>query len=177
MSEKLLPLHFKFLTTPEFDSADIDSQRMLDSLREVLESSGAEIRVELRSTEKLRIPQLGMPRVGACSESFTSDQRDLFSNRNEVGSNEIVIYFVDQTRPPNHGCGSFPPGLPGAIVTKGATRWTLAHEIGHLVGITHVNNNKRLMTGNGTRRIVNPPPNLLKDEVSRIANSLFVREV
>jgi hypothetical protein len=51
------------------------------------------------------------------------------------------------------------------VVARGATIWTLAHEVGHVLGLRHVNDNDRLMTGNGTSNIVNPPADLTAGEV------------
>jgi predicted Zn-dependent protease len=40
----------------------------------------------------------------------------------------------------------------------------MGHEVGHVLGLSHVNNNDRLMTGNGTANITNPPPDLIESE-------------
>ena len=44
------------------------------------------------------------------------------------------------------------------------TQWTIAHEIGHVLDLIHVNNNDLLMTGNGTANITDPPPDLVASE-------------
>jgi len=75
-----------------------------------------------------------------------------------------VIYFVQATKPPYNGCAAHPAGKPGAVVVKTASHWTFAHEIGHILGLNHVNDNNRLMTGNGTFNITNPPPDLIASE-------------
>ena len=77
----------------------------------------------------------------------------LFNNRNNVGANEIAVYFVRSTVPPFNGCAAHPPGKPSAAVVQTGTQWTFAHEVGHVLGLSHVNNNDRLMTGNGTSNI------------------------
>ena len=83
----------------------------------------------------------------------------------------MVVYFVRSTNPPLNGCAAHPNNRPGAVVAQGATRWTLGHEIGHVLGLNHVNDNDRLMTGNGTANITNPPPNLIASEITRMGNS------
>jgi hypothetical protein len=42
-----------------------------------------------------------------------------------------------------------------------------------VLGLLHVNNNDRLMTGNGTANITNPPPDLAGTEVSTMLASAF----
>jgi len=42
----------------------------------------------------------------------------------------------------------------------------MGHEIGHVLGLSHVNDNNRLMTENGTGNITNPPPDLISTEVN-----------
>lgn len=57
-----------------------------------------------------------------------------------------------------------PPRLPGAAVASGASAWTLAHEIGDVLGLSQVDDNNRPMTGNGTDNITNPPPDIVASE-------------
>ena len=48
-----------------------------------------------------------------------------------------------------------------------------AAEIGHVLGLSHVNDNNRLMTGNGTANITNPPPDLIATECNTMRASPF----
>jgi hypothetical protein len=79
--------------------------------------------------------------------------------------------------PPFNGCAAHPADRPGAVVAQGATQWTLSHEVGHVLGLDHVNNNDRLMTGNGTSNITNPPPDLVTDEVTDMLDSAFTQDI
>jgi hypothetical protein len=47
----------------------------------------------------------------------------------------------------------------------------MAHEVGHVLGLAHVSDNNRLMTGNGTSNITNPPPDLIATEVNTMRAS------
>ena len=152
-------VHNKILTAP---NVAIDT--MIDSIREVYAT--ANIRVDIASTEDLNLPTLNDCDVGSCvMGQTTNEQNQLFNNRNNVGVNDIVVYFVRSTVPPFNGCAAHPNGRPGAIVAQGATRWTYGHEIGHVLDLQHVNDNNRLMTGNGTANITNPPPDLITEEI------------
>jgi hypothetical protein len=158
-------LHFKVLTAP-----NVPTNTMLDAMRQVYAT--ANIRVDLISTENLNLPALNDVDIGRCvSGSTTTEQNQLFGNRNNVGVNDVVIYFVRSTVPPSNGCAAHPAGRPGAVVAQGATQWTLAHEVGHVLGLGHVNDNNRLMTGNGTGNITNPPPDLVQSEVQTMDGS------
>jgi hypothetical protein len=158
-------VHAKVLSTPT-----IPIETMVTRMREVYESVG--IQVQLASTENLNLPDLNDCDVGSCVlGSTTAEQDTLFGNRNNVGANEVVVYFVRSTVPPFNGCASHPTNRPGAVVVQGATQWTLAHELGHVLGLRHVNNNDQLMTGNGTGNITNPPPDLAASEVTTMRDS------
>ena len=103
--------------------------------------------------------------------AVTAEQTSLHANRNSAGPNDVVVYFVRSTQPPFNGCASHPAGRPGAAVASGASAWTMAHEVGHVLGLGHVNDNNRLMTGNGTNNITNPPPDLIASESATMLGS------
>lgn len=153
-------IHLKILVDPF--AATIDE--MVDSMREVYAS--ASIEVVVASRENLNLPDLEDVEVGLCAGPFsTEEQRQLFMHRNGVAEHEVVVYFVRDTIPPFSGCATYPAGTPGAVVASGATRWTLAHEVGHVLGLIHVDDNDRLMTGNGTSNITHEPPDFVSSEV------------
>ena len=158
-------MHVKVLTNPATPIAT-----MVTNMRDLYESVG--IQVQVPSTENLNLPTLNDLDVGSCTMgSVTTEQTQLFNNRNNLGTNEIVVYFVRSTVPAYNGCAASPTGRPGAVVAQGATQWTLAHEVGHVLGLSHVNDNNRLMTGNGTGNITNPPPDLVSSEVNTMKGS------
>ena len=103
--------------------------------------------------------------------STTAEQNQLFGNRNNAGANDICVYFLRSTVPPLNGCAAHPAGRPSAVITSVASRWTMAHECGHVLGLRHVTDNNRLMTGGGTWNITNPPPDLIQSEVDTMIAS------
>lgn len=164
-------IHTKVLTTP-----NIAIETLLQNMREIY--AAASIDVEWVSTESLNLPALNDLDVGQCIMGVTTaEQNTLYNNRNNVGANDIAVYFVRSTVPPFNGCAAHPAGKPSVAVVQTGSQWTFAHEVGHVLGLSHVNNNDRLMTGNGTSNITNPPPDLIASEVTTMTNSALTTNV
>lgn len=163
-------VHVKNLVTP----TTFTLNEQFAAMQEVFAMAG--IRVDWVTTEHLNIASLNDVDVGACVlGSSTAEQNQLFNNRNFVTGNDLVVYYVRSTQPSYNGCAAHPTGKPGAVVVRTASRWTLAHELGHVLGLRHVSDNNRLMTGNGTYNITNAPPDLNASEVSTmIASGLSI---
>ncbi len=159
-------LHVKIVQQPNIPIAQMIANMIL-----VYANVG--INVVLGTSENLNLPPTFLDiDVGNCTMgSTTPEQNQLFSNRNNVGPNDVVAYFVRSTVPPFNGCAAFPAGRPGAVVASIASEWTLAHEIGHVLGLSHVSDSNRLMTGGGTANITNPPPDLVPSEASTMQTS------
>jgi hypothetical protein len=124
------------------------------------------------------LPLLNDLDVGACTLGNTTvEQQQLFANRNDVQNNDVVVYFVRSTNPPFNGCAAHPEGRPSAVVAQAATQWTLAHEVGHVLGLPHVDDTDRLMTRAGTANITNLPPDIVPAEQSTMVGSAFTNPV
>lgn len=170
---QLLRMHMKILTAP----TSTPLATMLASMRRVFGMQG--IVIQVPSTENLNLPLLNALDVGGCAGTTTTEQNQLFGNRNSAGPNDLVAYFVQSTTPRTlNGCASFPAGRPGAVVTQVASPWTLAHEMGHVLGLRHVDDPPppdpaappalldRLMTGRGTWNVANPPADIAATEAT-----------
>jgi hypothetical protein len=163
-------VHVKILVDP----TSFSLQEMVDAMVQVYGAAG--IDVQLASTERLALPELEDIEVGECTMgSVTEEQAQLFANRANAGGNDVCVYMVRSTVPAYNGCAAHPAGRPAAVVVQSASRWTLAHEVGHVLGLRHVNDRDRLMTGNGTSNITNPPPDLVPSEVSTMLASPFTQ--
>ena len=127
-------LHIKCLTAPTRFSIN----QMISNMR--LTYATAQIGVRYASFEVLSLPAPNDLDVGGCTMgSVMAEQTDLFSHRNFVSGNDVVAYFVRSTQPPFNGCASHPADRPGAAVASGASAWTLADELGDVLGLANVN--------------------------------------
>jgi hypothetical protein len=171
-----LHLHFKVLTEPKVPRAN-----MLAAMQQTFAAVGINVVVD-PFVENLTLPLLVDLDVGACpiDAAITAEQGQLFAYRNNVPDNEICVYFVRTMCPPKSGCASrmtmpprFPNGRPSAIIAAAASRWTLAHECGHVLGLPHADPQERVMNER-TWRITRDPPDLTPIEGNLMKASPFM---
>jgi hypothetical protein len=118
------------------------------------------------SIEHLDLPFLSAAfDVGTCVlGTTTSEQDQLFAHRNNANPKDVVVYVVQAMAQAFLGCAAHPSGQPGAVIVKGSPRWVLAHEVGHVLGLTHA-------AATDTDRLMEPsaswtkfPPDLIPSE-------------
>lgn len=158
--ELRLRLHVRTLAEPLYYSID----EMIDAMRAVYKQAG--ITVESASRAQLALPALQDLDIGPCVRGvLTVQQATLFRYRAGIGANDVVVYFVRSTIPRSRGCAAHPENRPGAVVTRLASRWTLAHEVAHVLGLAHTADPTRLMTSGDTSKIALDVPSLTDDEI------------
>jgi hypothetical protein len=175
-------LHFKVLEpAPKQKAPQFTPQEMLDCMTAVYNAAQIDV-VLVPPIETLKLPLLNKLQVGGCvMNQATTQQNELFVHRQGVPVNEICVYFLYGTILSAAGCASSAPangfpahGRPAAVVTATATRWTLGHECGHVLGLSDVVPTNRVMLG-ATARINVPTPVLTQAEVTTIKNSPFTK--
>jgi hypothetical protein len=137
--------------------------------------------------------------VGTCTMGSPSDeQTQLAANRNNVGSGDIVAYVVKSLMGGGGnlvGCASLPSSRPGvAVVQTGNASWLTAHEVGHVLGLSHVcsfpsagnpNPNPLCVVGGALNDrlmfpivvgFTNPPPDINSSEEAKMLSSSLVRQ-
>lgn len=144
---------------------------MVASAAAVLQPAG--ITVKVAFTRQLCRPELSRITIGNCLiGQMTIEQLQLFDLREGAGTSDIVVYFLEETIPASLGCAAHPAGKPALIITQLANRWTLAHELGHVLGLRHVDEKRRLMTSAGTGSFDTQVPLLTDYEVEVLRHSV-----
>lgn len=125
--------------------------------------------------------------VGHCSvdEEIAPDLKSLHETlRGNAGDKVIVMFLVhDILRDTqesgfvkDNGCARHPADKPGGVVAFDAGPWTLAHEIGHVLGvIKHAQADPDRLMHIPTKPSTDTPPTLAPDEVQLIRTSRLLR--
>jgi hypothetical protein len=168
--ELVLRIHVRILAEPlHFTIAE-----MVDAARRVFATAG--IRIAVASELKLDLPAMDLIRIGRCAQgNLTADQTRLFAEREGIPPGQVAVYFVLATYPDANGCAAHPPDRPGALIAECATEWTLAHELGHLLGLGHVSDTRRLMIDTSTESISVALPELAPAEIRIMRASRLLR--
>ncbi len=119
--------------------------------------------------------------VGACKmgQVQTSDQTTLYAEREGAAANDTVVYLVSSlvngaSATTLVGCASHPAAQPGCAIVQDVAEWLVAHEVGHVLDLDHVDNkvsaNSRFLMWPDTGW-TSPPPDISEDEFKKMTNS------
>jgi hypothetical protein len=166
-------IHLKVFEEPPL----IRVEKMLANAKALLALHGIDLVEYSRETFAGTDTELSRFRTVVIDEAVpTDEQTDLFNIRGSAEPGDLVIYFVRTLVPAQAGCARHPPDKPGAIVSATfATEWTLAHQIGHVLGLEHVDDVNRLMTRRSTDSVESTIPELADSEVAIMMDSPFMK--
>jgi hypothetical protein len=104
----------------------------------------------------------------------TDEEDALYNLERDHAPSDIVVYYLRSTNLGVFGCAAHPANRPGSVVTDTATQYTMGHEIGHVLGLSHVTDTTNLMHGGGTTNITLHPPNLTNAQITTIRGSKYL---
>lgn len=136
--DRKVRLHFRSAAVPvvpEF-TALANAQRVYDQIRVKLEFVNG-FSIGLSADEVLQLNASD----GTCNWDQASDEQTLLSKfsggRQGVGPNDVVVFYANKIEEKGgkklNGCAGHKPGEPTVVVAAGGTRWTLGHELGHVL--------------------------------------------
>jgi hypothetical protein len=100
------------------------------------------------------------------SHTVSREEDELFDLGRDMDA-DVICYCIGGDTGGLVGCAAHPDGRPGFWIEENPGRWTLAHELGHVVGGNqHTTDNSNLMFPGLT--IQNPPPDLTGGQCNRV---------
>lgn len=172
-------LHFRSIGIPR-----VPEMQALASAQQVYRPH--DIEIEFASGQSLLLSQedaLALNVIdGQCLWDQANDEQQLLfglGGRQGVGPNDVLVYYVERIRRTDNsllnGCAGHEPNAPAVVVSSSSTRWTLAHELGHvLLGSSfvpvHSTDSTNLMFGS-TAGITAALPALTSAQVTQMRRS------
>ena len=158
-----------------------DIERLVTSLQQIWSGNGLAITCSAGAAAELTSPLLESVSVNGCAGGAIGNHRRLFElSSGLVSPDQLVVFVVKSITDGGlvSGCAVHPPGIPGLVITEAAVagkttgtgRWVLAHELAHVLGLSHVTSTGSLMCDPATS-IAATVPALSLEERQRVVNS------
>ena len=169
-------LHFRAiaLTQVTFD-------RILTSAQAVYAQYG--IRIDMMNGQSLLFTAGDQARFEKVNQECVWDLsagefNELHARGAAAPATDVLVYFVRSFKEQLNGCGGHAKGRPACTIAETGTRWTVAHELGHvLLGAgfapVHVNDTRNLM--NTTTSTISAMPTFTVRQLAQIRKSSVCR--
>lgn len=170
-------VHLRILVTPRHTPV----QTLVDNIVALYGSYGFDVVIASRTSlvGDDSLAGLHYVDIGECRRSFgaTEQQAELFAKVGDgVPRTDILACVVRGLIEPKAGCASHPVDRPALVIGGDeAQPWTLAHEVGHVLGLVdHPTDRNRLMYWT-TAAITDEPPDFRPDEIATMLASPLSR--
>lgn len=105
---------------------------------------------------------------------------ELHSRGSPAPATDVLVYFVKSFKQQLLGCGGHAKGRPACTVAESGTRWTVAHELGHVLlgsgfAPVHVNDSRNIM--NTTTSTITSTPVFTVKQLKQIRTSSVCRHM
>jgi peptidoglycan hydrolase-like protein with peptidoglycan-binding domain len=169
-------LHFRSiaLTQVTFD-------HILQSAKDVFAQYG--IRIDMMNGQSLLLSAAEQTRFEKVNQECNWDLsvgefNELHGKGAPAPNTDVLVYFVRSFKEQLNGCGGHSKNRPACTVAETGTRWTVAHELGHvLLGAAfapvHVKDTRNLM--NETTRTITAMPTFTARQLAQIRTSPVCR--
>jgi len=165
-------LHFRSIAL-----TGVPFQRILSSAQAVYAQYG--IRIDMRNGQSLLFSPGDQVRFEKVNQECLWDLsvgefRELHARGTPAPSTDVLVYFVKSFKEQLNGCGGHTKGRPACTVAETGTRWTVAHELGHVLlgsgfAPVHVHDTRNLM--NITTSTIIAMPTLTVGQLAKIRTS------
>lgn len=174
---KTVNLHFRSisLTTVSFDAQFKAAVQVFDQYK---------INIKMKSGKSVWLSETDRKKFKRVNTSCVAGKDEwsvLQKLLNDVPSLDICVFFVGQLWDPKEtpgsemflGCGAHRPGSPACAVAANASKYDMAHEVAHVLGLGHNNTKGNLM--HPTQARYSKLPHLTATQLKTIRKSVMCR--
>jgi peptidoglycan hydrolase-like protein with peptidoglycan-binding domain len=169
-------LHFRSIALTQ-----VAFSRILSSAEELYAQYG--IRIDMMNGQSLLFAPGDQARFEKVNQQCLWDLsvgefNELHSRGGPAPNTDVLVYFVRSFKEQLNGCGGHAKGRPACTIAETGTRWTVAHELGHVLlgsafAPVHVNDTRNIM--NVTTRTITSTPTFTDKQLAQIRKSAVCR--
>ena len=166
-------LHFRSISL-----TDVSFDKQLSGAEKVYGAHGISLVFKSGESVQMSVEEMKkFKRVNTSCLAKADEWQTLQKALVNVPKSDICVVFVgslwDSTEKPGDemflGCGAYRPGSPACAIAANASEYDMAHEIGHVLGLSHDNSTGNLM--HPTQDTYPKLPVLTKTQVEKILKS------